>query len=197
VAIPQELALTKIINSNSDIFITFRSWELVEYPELLESKRHTWPVKTSTKVETPRHVLIGFQKDRRGNIKKDMSKFDHCGLRNLQVFLNSERYPYNDLQLDFKTNKYATLYEMFSEFRPTYYNRPLEPIFTPSEFKEKAPLVYVNCSHQRDQLQSGPVTMRIEFETQDQIPAKTSAYCLIMHDKIFSYNPLTKIVKQL
>lgn len=196
-AIPQELALTKLIDRNNDILIPFRSWELIEYPELLETTRHNWPIKTSTKVETPRHVLVAFQSNKRGDLKKDMSKFDHCKLRNINVFLNSERYPYNDLQLDFNTNKFATLYEMFSEFRQKYYNYPIEPIFTPKEFKEKAPLVYINCSHQRDLLQTGPVTMRIEFELQDKIPAKTSAYCLVIHDKIFSYNPLTKIVKQL
>lgn len=197
VAIPQELALTKIIDKNNDILITFRSWELVEYPELLQTTRHNWPVKTSTKVETPRHVLIAFQKNRRGNIKSDMSKFDHCDLRNINVYLNSERYPYNDLQLDFATNRFATLYEMFSEFRPIYYNFPIEPIFNPKEFKDNAPIVYINCSHQRDLLQTGPVTMRIEFETKEKIPAKTAAYCLIIHDKVFSYNPLTKTVKQL
>lgn len=197
VAIPQELALTKIIDKNTDILITFRSWELVEYPELLETTRHNWPVKTSTKVETPRHVLIAFQKNRRSNLKSDMSKFDHCELRNINVFLNSERYPYNDLQLDFESNRFATLYEMFSEFRPVYYNFPIEPIFNPKEFKENAPIVYINCSHQRDLLQTGPVTMRIEFETKEKISAKTAAYCVIIHDKVFSYNPLTKIVKQM
>lgn len=197
VAIPQELALTKIIDKNTDILLTFRSWELVEYPELLEATRHNWPVKTSTKVETPRHVILAFQKDKRGNLKKDMSKFDHCDLRNVNVYLNSERYPYGDLQLDFKNNRFATLYEMFSEFRQVYYNNAQEPIFTPSEFKDKAPLVYINCTHQRDLLQTGPVTMRVEFETGEKMSDRTTAYCLIIHDKIFSYNPLTKIVKQL
>ncbi|XP_066157623.1 uncharacterized protein [Euwallacea fornicatus] len=197
VAIPQELALTKIIDKNIDILLTFRSWELVEYPELLETTRHNWPVKTSTKIETPRHVILAFQKDKRDNLKKDMSKFDHCDLRNVNVYLNSERYPYGDLQLDFKNNKFATLYEMFSEFRQVYYNNTQESIFTPSEFKDKAPLVYINCTHQRDLLQTGPVTMRVEFETAEKMSDKTTAYCLIIHDKIFSYNPLTKIVKQL
>ncbi|XP_066157581.1 uncharacterized protein [Euwallacea fornicatus] len=179
VAIPQELALTEIIDKNIDILLTFRSWELVEYPELLETSRHNWPVKKSTKIETPRHVIFAFQKDKRENLKKDMSKFDHCDLRNVNVYLNSERYPYGDLQLDFKNNKFATLTQ--------------ESIFTPSEFKDKAPLVYINCTHQRDLLQTGPVTMRVEFETAEKMSDKTTAYCLIIHDKIFSYNPLTKI----
>lgn len=43
-----------------------------------------------------------------------MSKFDHRELRNVNVFLNSKRYSYNDLQLDFKTNKFTVLYEMLN-----------------------------------------------------------------------------------
>ncbi|KAJ8933513.1 hypothetical protein NQ314_013963 [Rhamnusium bicolor] len=61
VGIPQELALTKLIDKNADITLGFRSWELVEFPELTESNRHYWPVKTTTKLETPRHVIISFK----------------------------------------------------------------------------------------------------------------------------------------
>ncbi|KAJ8931581.1 hypothetical protein NQ314_015493 [Rhamnusium bicolor] len=40
VGIPQELALTKLIDRNVDIILGFRSWELVEFPELTETNRH-------------------------------------------------------------------------------------------------------------------------------------------------------------
>ncbi|KAJ8969311.1 hypothetical protein NQ314_001812 [Rhamnusium bicolor] len=196
VGIPQELALTNLIDKNADIILGFRSWELVEFPELPETNRHNWPVKTTTKLETPRHVIIAFQTTRRNNVAKDMSKFDNCNLRNIKVFLNSERYPYNDLYLDFKKHKFASLYEMFAKFRQSYYELQNEPIFTPTEFKDIAPITY-DCSHQKESIQSGPIVMRVEFETSENIPKNTSAYCLILHDKLISYNPLTKIVKQL
>ncbi|KAJ8927085.1 hypothetical protein NQ314_020492 [Rhamnusium bicolor] len=93
VGISQELALTKLIDRNVDIILGFRSWELVEFPELTETNRHNWPVKTTTKLETPRHIIVAFQTSRRNNVSKDMSKFDHCNIRNIKVFLNSERYP--------------------------------------------------------------------------------------------------------
>ncbi|XP_030767698.1 uncharacterized protein LOC115891392 [Sitophilus oryzae] len=58
VDIPQQLALTRILESNKDILIGFRSWELVEYSSLTETTRHTWPVKTTSKLEAPRPVII-------------------------------------------------------------------------------------------------------------------------------------------
>ncbi|KAJ8949942.1 hypothetical protein NQ314_008088 [Rhamnusium bicolor] len=197
VGIPQELALTKLIDNNSDIILGFRSWELVEFPELPETSRHNWPVKTTTKLETPRHVIIAFQTSRRNNVSKDMSKFDNCNLRNIKVFLNSERYPYNDLYLNFKENKFASLYDMFAKFRQSYYELQNESIFTPIEFRNVAPITYIDCSRQKESIQSSPIVMRVEFECSDNILKNTSAYCLILHDKLISYNPLTKIVRQL
>ena len=196
VGIPQQLALTKILDKNIEILLPFRSWELVEYPTLSQTTRHTWPVKTTTKLETPRHVVVAFQINKKNKVTSNMSVFDDCDLTNIRVFLNSERYPYNDLFLDFKNSKYAALYEMFSNFRYQYYERGNEPIFTPKEFKSISPITHIDCSHQKESIQSGSVVMRIEFETGENIPNNTTAYCLILHDRLFRYNPLTKIVRQ-
>ncbi|XP_050509170.1 uncharacterized protein LOC126886340 [Diabrotica virgifera virgifera] len=196
-SIPQQLILNKIINSNIELPIKFRSWELIEYPVLPNSTRHTWPVKTTTKLESPRHVIIAFQNNRKGNLLKDMSQFDHCNLRNIRVFLNSNRFPYNDLELDFESNRFATLYEMFANFQESYYHLTSnQPLLTPQEFKTMAPIIYIDASRQPEIIQSGSVTMRIEFETTQPIGTNISAYCLILHEKEFYYNPLTKIVRQ-
>lgn len=197
VAIPQELALTKLIERNTNILIAFRSWELIEYPELTRTSRHNWPVKTSTKVNTPRHVAVCFQNNLRDKATTDMSKFVDIKLRNIKVYLNSERYPYNDLFLDFDKNKYSLLYDMFSQFQRSYYGTTSEPIFSPREFQLNAPITYIDCSHQKDTIETGPVVMRVEFELHKDLADDVSAYCLVLHDKIFSYNPLTKIVRQM
>lgn len=41
VGIPQQLDLSKILDKNIEILFPFRSWELVEYPFLTETSRHT------------------------------------------------------------------------------------------------------------------------------------------------------------
>ncbi|CAG9762634.1 unnamed protein product [Ceutorhynchus assimilis] len=197
VDIPQQLALSKILESNKEIFLGFRSWEIVEYSSISETTRHTWPVKTTNKLESPRHVVVAFQIDRKGQVKKDMSQFDDIDLTNIRVFLNSERYPYHDLHLNFKDNNFSALYEMFANFRHSYYGIATEPVFNPTDFKNISPITHIDCSHQKESIQTGSVVMRVEFETSTNVKKDTSAYCLILHDKIFSYNPLTKIVKQL
>ncbi|XP_050518607.1 uncharacterized protein LOC126892847 [Diabrotica virgifera virgifera] len=115
--------LNKIARSNTELPIKFRSWELIEYSTLNNSTRHTWPVKTTTKLESLRNIVVAFHDGRKGKMLKDMSKFDHCNLRNIRMFLNSERYPYQNLNLDFVSNRFATFYEMFANFQESYYSR--------------------------------------------------------------------------
>ncbi|KAJ8912808.1 hypothetical protein NQ315_014391 [Exocentrus adspersus] len=118
-----------------------------------------------------------------------MSTFDKCDLTNIRVFLNSERYPYNDLFIDFNNEKYATLYEMFSNFRASYYESGNEPIFSPKEFKDISPIAHIDCSRQKESVQQGSVVLRIELETAKNTPKDTTAYCLILYDRVFRYSP--------
>ncbi|XP_050500844.1 uncharacterized protein LOC126880822 [Diabrotica virgifera virgifera] len=170
----EQLRLNKIVRSNTELPIKFRSWELIEYPTLNNSTRHTWPVNTTTKLESPRHIVVAFHDGRKGKMLKDMN-----------------------LNLDYDSNRFATLYEMFANFQESYYHlQTNQPIFNPEEFKNNTPIVHTDCSRQKEIIQSGSVVLRIEFETSKSVGNNVSAYCLILHEKEFSYNPLTKIVRQ-
>lgn len=196
VGIAEQLRLTSYLNKNIEMPIAFRSWELYEYNLLAQTNRHTWAVKTATQLETPRYIVIGFQTDRKNRLSTDMSKFDHCDITNVKVFLNSERYPYDNLNLNFKQGRFAMAYEMFVDFQKSYYGKECEPIFTPSEYKRIAPLFVIDCSNQKETLQSSAVEIRLEFESGDNINSDTSAYCLILHDRLFTYSPMNKSVRQ-
>ncbi|XP_050528087.1 uncharacterized protein LOC126898191 [Daktulosphaira vitifoliae] len=189
------LKLLKTLDSRKPLYIAFRSWELFEHPYLPQTTKHSWAVKTSTHTEKPRYVIIGFQAKRKNKITADISRFDHCSLISLKVFLNSESYPYDSLNIDFDNDKYSALYQMYSSFQDSFYNIDNgDPILTKEEFKDNAPIVVIDCSKQNEKIKSAPVDVRIEFETKIPIPNNTSAYCLILHDKIFEYNAMTSEV---
>ena len=46
-------------------------------------------------------------------MSEDISRFDDCKLTNMKLYLNSECYPYDDLNLDFDKNRCAILYDLF------------------------------------------------------------------------------------
>jgi hypothetical protein len=187
------LKLIDTITSSRELEIPFRSREFHEYPLLPQTQRHSWPIKTS--VERPQYIFFGFQTNRKNQIDKDCSRFDHCNLTNIKVFLNDVQYPYDNLNLNFDNNQFALLYEMFTEFQESFLSKESEPLFTPNEFKDIAPIVIIDCSKQNEALKRSPVDIRLEFETNKNIPDKTTAYCLILHDRIVKYVPIQNVVR--
>jgi hypothetical protein len=188
----EKLKLFNIIEKNNPLSIAHRRWELFNYPLLQESHSFTWVLKSSTSLEKSRFVMIGFQTDRKNNLKKDASKFDHCNLKNIKLYLNSQSYPYENLNLDYKHNQYALAYDMYARFQQSYYyNKKMicEPLFKPAKFKTDAPLLVIDCSYQNETFKNGTVDARIEFETLADLSANT--FCLVLYEQFVSYEPFT------
>jgi len=153
-------------------------------------------VKTTNQLEKPRYVIFGFQTGRDNEARKRCDEFDHCKLKNIKVFLNSEYYPYTDLNLDFEKKDIAKAYEMFVRFQNSYYNIPSDPTIDREEFISTYPLLVVDCSKQNDSLKEGVVDIKLEIQTGENVEEHTVAYCLIIHRKEFEYNPMTNEVSR-
>lgn len=195
----ERLRLAKIVKEDKGLYLPFRSWDLYEYPELPQSTKHTWTVKTTTELEKPRYVIVAFQTDRRNNVLKSSSEFDTCDLRSLKLYLNSDVYPYENLNVDFSKNAYSVLYNMYADFGASFYKvDDVQPILDYEHFKTLAPLVVIDCSKQMENLKKGgPVDIRLEIETRTSVPQKTTMFCMIVHDKIMKYYPLSNTVEKM
>jgi len=78
--------------------------------------------------------------------------------------LNSESYPYDNLNFDTSKNQYANLYEMYTRFQSSYYNCETQPFPTRNEFKLKAPIIVVDLLYQNESVKTGPFDVRISIE---------------------------------
>lgn len=188
---PYRLKLLKMIEKDTKVHLPFRSWELHEYPSVPQTTLQSWTVKTSSQLEKPRYVIVGFQTSRKNDIKKDMSCFDACDLKNIKVYLNSQYYPYDNIHGD-----WSIFYEMFFRFHSSYYGKQSYPAVDKEKYKEKAPLYVIDCSKQNDSIKSGPIDVRVEFESGTAFTANTSAYCLLLHDTHMTYSLLTGTVNK-
>lgn len=193
----RKIRLLNLIAKDPPIPMSFRTWELYEYPLLPTTTKHVWTVKTSSQLEKPRYVLLGFQTSRKNKPLRNVNHFDHCDISDVKLYLNSQCYPYGNLNLNIAQNQYALLYEMYTNFQSSYYSKDAEPLLNKIHFKNYAPLIVIDCSKQNESLKSGPVDIRLEFEAKNNFPAETSAYCLIIHDRIVEYNPISGGVKKL
>ncbi|KYN08602.1 hypothetical protein ALC62_00412 [Cyphomyrmex costatus] len=131
-----KLSMLRALESGRYLSMSFRSWDLYEYPLLQSTTKHTWAVKTATQLEKPRYVIFALQTGR----KNDASVFDDCKLSNVKLYLNSEFYPYGDLNLDFDQKRYALLFDMYARFRKAYYGIDcFETLLNVLSFIEKGP----------------------------------------------------------
>lgn len=198
----EKVQLLKFIDRKQPISMSFRSWELYEYPALPIADKHVWTVKTSTQLHTPRYLILGFQTNRNNTIIANKSNFDHCSLRDVKVFLNSEAYPYENLNLDFASDEYAILYDMYIKFQESYYHERMKnqcyaPLLNFSQFKTIAPLIVIDCSRQNEAMKKSMVDIRVHFQMNRNVGEGTIAYCLIIHDNLVSYNPYTNVVNRM
>ena len=108
-----KIPLLNPIKADKILTFTFRTWTLYENPILPTTTRHVWAVKTSSALEKPRFVVLGFQTNRRNKKDQNASHFDHVKHRDVKLYLNSQCYPYTNLYLDITNNHFARLYDMY------------------------------------------------------------------------------------
>ncbi|XP_075167675.1 uncharacterized protein LOC142239795 [Haematobia irritans] len=182
-----KLKVLKTIKDGTNLPLAFRSWDCHFNPTFPNATKGSWNVKLSVNRERPRFVILAFENN---------NKFIHCHLVNLKVHLNSDTYAYDDLNLKFDDNRYAVLYDMYTKFQQSFYLKEPQPLLSCLEFKDN-PISVIDVSYQNEMIKSGPIDVKIEFETSKPIPANTSAYCLIIRDRFIEYTPLTGNVRKI
>ncbi|XP_043262524.1 uncharacterized protein LOC122403218 [Colletes gigas] len=193
-----KLSMLRILENGQYLSMSFRSWDLYEYPLLQSTTKHSWAVKTATQLEKPRYVIFALQTGRKNIMSQDASNFDACNLTNVKLYLNSDFYPYDDLNLDFDKNRYAILFDMYARFRKAYYGYDCyETHCSRDNFSLHGPFVVIDCSRQNESIKSATVDVRIEFDCKENVPTNTTAYCLILHDRVAEYCPLSNVVRRI
>lgn len=193
-----KLSMLRALESGRYLSMSFRSWDLYEYPLLQNTTKHSWAVKTATQLEKPRYIIFALQTNRKNVMEEETYRFDNCKLTNVKLYLNSEFYPYDDMNLDFDKNRFAILYEMCMHFRKSYYGCECpDMLLTVAKFLQYAPFVVIDCSRQNESIKNATVDVRLEFDCKENIPANTTAYCLIIHDRVIEYSPLTNVVRKI
>ncbi|XP_077272090.1 uncharacterized protein LOC143902789 [Temnothorax americanus] len=60
-----KLSMLRALESGRYFSVSFRSWDLYEYPMLQSTTKHSWAVKTATQLEKPRYVIFALQTGRK------------------------------------------------------------------------------------------------------------------------------------
>lgn len=186
------LTLMKTISKGTFLPIYYRAVEYIENPNLPQSARHHWAIKTTSKFETARFIVFGFQTDRKNNALKETDQLDNVNLSDFKLYLNNHFYPSESLNLNFKENRYSTLYDMYLRFQSFFNERKTAyPILDYNTFGANYPLICIDCSRQDEvNTSSNGVDIKVEFTCRENLPAKTGIHCLIFYETAYEYCPL-------
>jgi len=113
----ERLKLMKIIESKKMINCAFRNWELCEYPNLPQTCKHSWMVKTCSQVEKLRCLFIAFLTNTPEGVSDGYNgDYDACSLTNVKAFINSIEYPYEEFNESFDNNLFTMFYQNYVDF---------------------------------------------------------------------------------
>ncbi|XP_025266370.1 uncharacterized protein LOC112638590 [Camponotus floridanus] len=175
-----KLSLLRTLDSGRYLSVPFRSWDLYEFPLLQSTTKHSWAIKAVTQLEKSRYVIFALHR------KEECPVAGRFQIRRVQ----SDQH--------FDKNKIAVLYDAYARFRRTYYGSANdETLLTMNKFLHCGPLVVIDCFLQNEAVKSATVDVRLEFDCKDNVPSNTTAYCLIIHDRVVEYNPLTNVVRKI
>lgn len=188
-------AMLKYLERKQTISVPYRSWDLYEMPQLPQNTKNVWTVKSSTQMNKPRYVFVVFQ-TAKTVVSAHSDHFDHCNISDVKLYLNSECYPYENYNSDFRTENIQDLYYAFGNIQSSYYNQTgsLNSYYYTYERFATRPIFAFDCSRTDESLLGNTVDIRLEISSRENIPANTAAYCLIIYENQFEYSPFSGII---
>lgn len=184
-----KLTMYRYLERRQTITVPYHSWDLYEMPELPQTRRHIWTVKSTTQSSKPRYVFVSFQTNR-SRINTDSGLFDTSQIQGVKLYLNSQSYPYDNNQPNFGKFMHQDVYHTFLRIQNSYY--PLDYFY---ETFATAPIYAFDCSRSDVSLLGGSIDIRLEIDAgSNNISANTAAYCLIIYENQFEYSPSSGIV---
>jgi len=102
-----KLSILRALERGRHLSMSFRALNLYEYHLLPSTTKYSWAIKTATQLEKPQYVIFTLQTNKKNNMATHKIYLDNCKLINVKFYLNSEFFPYNDLNLDFDKRRTA------------------------------------------------------------------------------------------
>ena len=184
------LQLDKIIEKKEKIPVGYRMLQCDNSQVPATSTNFTWRLGVKSSPDIPRFIIVGFQTDKNNDQETNPAIFDPCNIRNIYVTLNAKRYPDTDYENNFANNKFSRIYGDSALFRKKFFN--MDELVSncginPPDYKKLFPLFVFYVSKQSEKLKTSVSDIHIKATFNDNPPANTMAYAVIISDRLFHF----------
>lgn len=181
-------AIMKMIDDKENFPVSFMA-RTCENTAVPQARTFDWRLQVTGGVEKPRWIIFGFQIDRLDDQTKNTAVFDNLNLTNAFVKLNSVRYPKDDFSINFPKNDYARLYERFDDFKKEFYG--IDSLIggtqvNYSAYRHLFPIIVFDLRRQDEQFRTAVVDLQAKFMFNENVPANTSAYAILLSDRLYN-----------
>ena len=186
-SIDAKLMLEKVIKDKTKIPIAFRAHQC-DTIAVPQSTSFSWRLTVKTGMEKPRWLIVAFQTDKSNKQQENPAIFDHLNVTGIYAFLNSERYPMIDMNIDFTKCQVGKAYRAMAEFKKNYYGlseKESSNQITPSDFVDFYPLFVIDLRRQSEKMKNSVQDVQIKATFSDNPAANSVAYALLLSDRLF------------
>ena len=181
-----QLSLLKDISNKVSLYIPYLNRQSERLSILQNSRDLDWKLNISAGSERPRYIFLCFQEVKDNNQKVNPSNFDHLQVTNAYVQLNSERYPEENLNINFNKNHFVKPYKMAADFHKIFGDNTTFSV-DQDDYKNIYPIYAFDISKQTERLKNSPIDVRISATFKDAVGhINAIAYALILSDKIIN-----------
>ena len=185
----EKFQLYKLIEAKATLPVAYRKRQCnsISVPQTIS---FDWRLSVKSSPEKPRYIIVGFQTGKGNNQEQNPSIFDNVDVHNMYATLNSTRYPAVDYNISFPKQQFSRAYKDAAAFRSKFYHLDelvSNPNISPADYKTLYPLFVFDVSKQSERLKNSIIDIQIVTEFNDNVPAGTKAFAIVISDKMLSF----------
>ena len=148
----------------------------------------TFELGVEAGIDIPIDVIVGFQSAARLSPDQTQNNgvFDQLDIIGASLKVGSERYPDNEMSLDYNINKYSDAYRELKKFKKEYIGeQSLNPYITYKEFKDLYNIYVFDIRNQKAHLSAQQLQVKFTFRAGfDATTLNATAFALVLKNRV-------------
>ncbi len=187
--------IDKLVHLSDKLVYNYLQWQCIEKNGVVGSSFNFDITNAYRSVFNPKFIIIGLQKARGNNQKKDPSQFDSENIKNVSVKINKDVYPQELINLDIVNGKHRVLYDMYQNFRRVTAGND-NSYLNEANFIDKYPLMVIDTSLHPLTIDRSKnnITVQLDFVNTLAADSNIVAYVVVVSQASFSYDITRELI---